>query len=525
MDKFNLKNLICMAVIIVLLAGGLVTQPARADVGIPPWAFPGSSLDPGEVSTQVQMVSEQVLLVVEAGQSGDIFPGYSEGLSAKEMVAHVEASFVMRNQGDTAEAFDVWFPIWLPEYPYYGDTAGVEKFAAWVDDAPIVVSYYDETVTEMEAPRPWATWPMNFPPGQDVHIHVTYDTYPSGNHPYGTFYYILETGADWWGPIGQGTVTIRLPFKVNEINTALNPDSRDIFSSDSPKPAGYTVSGNEVTWQFTDLEPTAEDNIHLTVMYPPVWEEIDAAQQSAAANPDAVSTQLRLANAYFNGLELFKSFYLNQGNSQALAANAIQAYQRAVELAPDSLSVADLVNLLKLLYWNEAYDIDTVPEYLLSLLDSALGSNPAEADKVVEYLSILYAKWDAQYYADLDIAPRPSASLLALLNKTNELSNGYLDWLDEEWSALGPQKTHTSTPIPKATSTPQPTEEPTATASPEPATSATPTQPTQTVAPLPSHTPAAQPAAPILIGPILVGVGIIVGALGAVVWLMRQKRA
>lgn len=526
MDKINFKLVACMAVAIVILVGGLVAHPARADVGVPPWAFPGSSLDPGEASTQVQMVSEQVLLVVEAVQREDVFPMTSEDLAAKEMVGHVEATFLMRNQGQTAESFDVWFPIWLPNYPYYGDTSGVEKFAAWVDGVPVEVSYYDEVVEEMEAPRPWATWPMSFQPGQDVRIRVTYDIFPSGNHPYGTFYYILETGADWWGPISQGTITIRLPFEVNEINTALNPDSSDIFGPDSPNPAGYTVSGNEVTWQFTDLEPTAEDNVRLTVMHPSVWEEIEAAQQAAAANPDSASTQLRLANACFAGLELFKARFLNQGNSQQLAADAIRAYQRAVELSPESVSVADLVTHLKLLYWTEAYDIDSVPEDLLNLLSLGLDKNPAEAVKVVDYFAILYFKWDAHYYNDLDYAPRPSATLLSLLTKANELSGGELQWIYEEWSALGPIKTPTSATFKKATSTPKPTQEPTATItiSPPPTASATAPQPTETKSsPLPSPTVAIEAGRQGFYWQIPIIVIIAGGVLGFAWLLLRRK--
>ena len=97
----------------------------------PPERPPGSSVEPGEDVTQVQMVSEEVLLViigrdVPAGDRGD--------LAANLMTGHVEAVFVMRNQGEAEESFDVWFPLGVPDG--YGDVTQVEDFRARVDNVP-----------------------------------------------------------------------------------------------------------------------------------------------------------------------------------------------------------------------------------------------------------------------------------------------------------------------------------------------------------------------------------------------------
>jgi len=116
-------------------------------------------VNPAGISTHVQMVSEDVLIVVEAQQRDDVLTIYQGTLAANVMVGHVEAVFLMRNQGDQTEAFDVWFPLWPSEMHTdlpleYLDLAPVDRFAAWVNDAPVEVHYLEvqgETGNDMYA--------------------------------------------------------------------------------------------------------------------------------------------------------------------------------------------------------------------------------------------------------------------------------------------------------------------------------------------------------------------------------------
>ena len=104
-----------------------------------------------------------------------------------------------------------------------------------------------------EQPPLWATWPVTFPPGETVVLAVSYDLRATGYMPYGEFVYILESGAGWWGTIGEGTITVRLPYDVNEFNVP--PDSI------SPAMDDFEITGTDAIWHFTDLEPTRGDNI------------------------------------------------------------------------------------------------------------------------------------------------------------------------------------------------------------------------------------------------------------------------
>lgn len=315
--------------IIILLAG---STPSIVADSAPPWYAQGASVEASESMTHVQMASEEVLLVVEKRQ--EIDPEI-RGLAAGYMTGHVEATFVMRNHGPQEESFDVWFPLGTPPKYSYGDT--IQNFAAWVDEIPAETGR-GQTRDEWDHPVSWATWPVTFPPGQDVLLRVTYDVLPIGYGKYGRFEYVLETGAGWWGLIKEGTVTIRYPHEVNASTTILHRGGRGIIP---PDPASFTISGNEVIWHFSDLEPTEDDNICLTVLAPQMWEEITAAQRDVAAMPDSPEAHLRLARALVAPLQFETGGGLSHvGNSVAFAELAEASFQRALELDPKNAEAA-----------------------------------------------------------------------------------------------------------------------------------------------------------------------------------------
>lgn len=425
---------VCLTLALTL--GVLLCQPVHpvlADAA-PPWFAQGSTVNPDTELTQVQMVKENVLLTVEGRASDD---AEKADLAAGYMSGRVDATFIMRNQGTKTESFDVWFP--LNTATGYGDTSTVQNFQAWVDDIPAEVS--EEEIGEFaygDGFVLWATWPVTFPPSENVVLRVNYDVLPVGYRPYGTFQYVLETGAGWHGSIGEGTITVRLPYEVNSTNTVLDPAST---WSTAPNPPEFSVEGTDVVWRFTDLEPTSEDNVQLAVLMPSRWRDIVAAREAVAEQPDSVEAQLARAEA-LEGALTFKYGLIDIGNSQEILEEAEAAYEQAAELDPDNAEV--YATYAKFL-WNLVPPVGPVPPETFAIVEKALELNPEDAR-----LQDIYT-WAA------------------------------------DQSTATPTAAPTTTPPP--TSTPTVTPEPSATSQPSPTSLPT---PTKTPQPLPTSTPSAQ---------------------------------
>ncbi|MBN1310460.1 MAG: hypothetical protein JXB30_03500 [Anaerolineae bacterium] len=303
----------------VLMVAMGMARSVLADAG--PKPPPDSeSVAPGGY-TEVQMESENVLLVVGNG------------------VAYVQAYFRLRNQGTATETIDVQFPL-----GYGGSYELIEDFTVWIDGA-----VGDYVVEEDEHNNTWAVWKMTFVPGQLVNLGVGYTA--SSSH--GCYEYILHTGAGWYGTIGEGTIIFRMPYEVDDFNTRF--DERD----SSPHPDYYTVSGTDVTWRFTDLEPTADDDICLCMMAPWVWQEIQTARQRVATNPDSADASLQLARILnqaligfpeYSGRDERFSFIMIpiSAADQNEAEEAVKSYKQSLEAASDA-GIDDYVDYAALL--------------------------------------------------------------------------------------------------------------------------------------------------------------------------------
>lgn len=211
------------------------THIALADAAPPP-PSPGTSLEPGESVTNVQMLWEDVIMTITDNS------------------AAVQAVFRFQNQGAETESFDVRFPLGVSVQ------GPINDFAASVDGVPAPIM----NIQDRRDASPWATWPTTFPPGVVVEVSVNYTV---SGYRYNKltalqeYSYILATGAGWYGSIGEGTITVRLPYEANR-NTVCLGDT----CYHRPQPEWYTIAGTDVIWRFTDLEPTEADNIEIIVL-------------------------------------------------------------------------------------------------------------------------------------------------------------------------------------------------------------------------------------------------------------------
>lgn len=253
---------------------------ARADVA-PPEQAPGSNIEPAQ-ATKVQMAAESVLI--------DVLSVKGKGVSALPIAA-VTAKFTMRNAGDADETMTVRFPISDPSGlgDGFGGQPEIDNIVVKVNGkiVPTRVITTPNPAGEKEPPIKWAAFDVTFPKGRDTKIEVSYILQSTGYMPYGAFKYILETGAGWDGPIGEGEITVKLPYPATEENVVLNESA-----------AGGTIEDGVATWRFNDLEPTRDNNFHVTVLAPNVWQAIVKAREAVQRNPKDAEAWLALARAY-----------------------------------------------------------------------------------------------------------------------------------------------------------------------------------------------------------------------------------
>ena len=109
---------------------------------------------------------------------------------------------------------------------------------------------------------PFYVWKVNFKAKENVTIKVKYSV-PSGmvrrNYYYTNryFYYILSTGAGWYKSIEKATVRAHImDFEMNAICQV--------------KPSKYCIDQTlkDYIWDFTNLEPTQNDNVYLEYVVP-----------------------------------------------------------------------------------------------------------------------------------------------------------------------------------------------------------------------------------------------------------------
>jgi hypothetical protein len=289
-----------LRLMLAALCAAVVAQAALADIAPEP-AAGGLSLAPRE-TTAVAMDAERVLVTLT------------------ENTAHVKAAFWMRNTSKAPTTLEVGFPDENGAYgPYEESEKVLANMKVTVDGAAQAYRIYDPHIQPdgkwiMKAGQDhtcWYLWQMTFGPEQKRLVVVEYDcqTFPGKGYKEGApvwnevkaryldmwegrvpeseefkkykenalaefpknipkphdkriiaglrnsrnrqFGYVLATGAGWHGPIGKGLIEVKLA----------DDAANCIESLKGPGTASW--QGDTITWTFTDLEPTADDNIAI----------------------------------------------------------------------------------------------------------------------------------------------------------------------------------------------------------------------------------------------------------------------
>jgi hypothetical protein len=318
------KTILTFLMLSMLLS--ITSQPAHADVA-PPETVPGSNLNPGAESTQVRMVAETVMLTVSQD------PADENGAVAK-----TEAAFTMRNLGAAEEKMNVRFPLsffngnsdgfgGFPEIA----SIGVKVNGKTVSTRREVQPFLDSTSSYQERDEvPWAVFEVTFPPNQDVLIEVVYNVEGFGYYPYEVFKYVLETGAGWNGTIGSAEIILRMPYEASEQNVWV--EGVEGYGDATP---GGVFSGNEVRWNFTELEPTFENNLQFVVVAPSVWKKVLTETENVTRSPNDGEAWGRLGKAYKEIITMSHGNLRADSAGQEMRELSRSAYEQCLALLPN----------------------------------------------------------------------------------------------------------------------------------------------------------------------------------------------
>lgn len=350
-------------------------QPACADAA-PPMNPPGGDVSP-EGGTQVQMLAEQV--TIDFRQNTDDS-------------ANVSAWFQFQNTGNGDEHLKVRFPLNGDERGKADPVTGnystyfplIKDFTASVggNKLPIqVVEDKDSNAAQFflgnSAVIYWAEFDMSFTAGTIVKLSVNYTFTPTEELSYAIVNYLMATGAGWKGPIGKADVVIRFPYVLNEYNL---PDYNDINNYEYPGRA-TTVRENDVWIHWDDLEPTNQDNVHVTILPPHMWQAIMQQRGRVIAFPNDADAWVALARAYADAGQDKHGMFSNQ----YLGSLYILACERALTLDPNNVALH--VEFASNMSWAAPFSKDSSYEEAIATneLATALKLDPTNAEALALY--------------------------------------------------------------------------------------------------------------------------------------------
>ena len=348
------KKMICIFSTLVILLSTCTVIDVHADVA-PPDQPTGANLVPGKETTNVRMISEEVVIEVQP----DLLPNAQDVWGVSDW-AKVTASFQMKNTGMKIEKMDVRFPLMIPSGSGdgFGNQPELVAFRVEVDGMSLD---YKETTTENpsdydQTPLKWAAFPVSFTPGKITNIDVTYEVKATGYSPFAEFGYILETGAGWKDTIGEGTIIVRLPYEASAENFLLDDATKEFIFTD-----------NDAVYTFTNLEPTPESNIHVTLVEPVIWSQVVAGRQAVKDDPTNGQSWGNLAEALRKSISYSKPWVREDPAGIKLLAESLDAFDQAVKLAPDQFiwhnGYANLIWQSE--YYNSDPDMNLIQKMLI----------------------------------------------------------------------------------------------------------------------------------------------------------------
>lgn len=336
---------ICGLVMGVILLSLFVIASGLADMGVQPILPGGSNIKP-EGETPIQMSAEKVALNVRPATEFDDtvvtrnpaeygLPGSFDGSPGMyPAVADVLADFTMVNPTNEDVSMTAWFPLASALETEEWDlnpgevVPSIVRFQVIMDGKPL-----EYKVSELPNPKgegkpqlPWASFPVTFPAGKEIHVQVSY-TLPAWWSHEGlvmSLFYIFQTGAGWAGPIGNAELIVNLPYPASE---------ETIFEM----PKGGLIEGHQVKWTWMDFEPGPQDDFFIKLLMFNRWDELQAARSGVADNPRNGEAWLVLASTYLTLTRgnHYSAARMLPGFGEVYQPLGVHAAQEALRLMPD----------------------------------------------------------------------------------------------------------------------------------------------------------------------------------------------
>lgn len=234
--------------------------------------------------SQVEMVSEEVTVTVSAACS------------------RVDCRFTFKNTGPGTTVL-MGFPESKPppDREGFGDDTALHDFQTFIDGRQVPVkkekgdTQEDKKAAEAADNHPyWWTWEVPFKAGETREVGNTYwvknHNWSNGQVMAG---YILATGSSWKGPIGRARVVFRfedvLPYDIRHIS-----------------PGTYRFKGEDLVWEWTDLEPRGDIQIIFNTLR---WPEIPIKWEGVSSSAGTLFGEfLLLDNGIFGRYRFFRTF-------------------------------------------------------------------------------------------------------------------------------------------------------------------------------------------------------------------------
>ena len=365
LQEGNMKKYFFVPVVLIAAFFFLSISSVHADMA-PPSQPPGSLLAPGKNTTMVQMVSEKVTI-----QGAKVANLYYVNNPFGAVNAEVSASFFMQNQSQKGEKMQARFPLttFTGEGDHSFNFPEIQNFRVWVNqtEKKWMITETPNSNNKDYPPIKWASFEVTFPVGKQVQVDVTYQMQSTGYLPQARFDYILETGASWFGPIDSGEIILTLPYPATNENINLSESSKD-----------GQINGNSITWTFTNLEPTNQDNWHAAIVSSDTWQSILDLRARLGKTPDDLTLLTALAEKY-ESIALGKGPWMVNSGTEPIILLCREVYQKAIKLKPDDADLhIKLAGILFAIFQNPEQFKPAVPtaEDIYHELKSAYTLNP-----------------------------------------------------------------------------------------------------------------------------------------------------